>query len=149
MINAVGYDLVLGSTYNVTTQASQLFNTYNSDIIANQLTQIIDAITQAKTQILNYSYNSSNLSSYIGRVIDALCYDLVLGSNYQSVRIAQEFSTAGTDLSTTEIAATISNLGTTIVQIPEVAVSINFVSSINSLVTTINSVIYFYPFNQI
>ena len=141
MINAVGYDLVLGSTHNVTTQASQLFNTYNSDIITNQLTQIIDAITQAKTQILSYSYSSSNLTSYIGRVIDALCFDLVLGSNYQSVRIAQEFPTAGTDLSTTEIAATISNLGTAIVQIAEVAVSVNFVNSINGLVTTINSVI--------
>ena len=141
VIGAVGYDLVLGSTHNVTTQASQLFNTYNSDIITNQLTQIIDAITQAKTQILNYSYSSSNLTTYIGKVIDALCYDLVLGSNYQSVRIAQAFPTAGTDLSATEIAATISNLGATIVQIAEVAVSINFVTSINSLVTTINSVI--------
>jgi hypothetical protein len=141
MINAVGYDLVLGTTHNVTTQASQLFNTYNSDIITNQLTQIIDAITQAKTQILNYSYSSANVTAYIGKVIDALCYDLVLGSNYQSVRIAQAFSTAGTDLSATEIAATISNLGASIVLIPDVAVSQNFVTTINSLVTTINSII--------
>ena len=141
MINAVGYDLVVGSTHNVTTQASQLFSTSNSDIISNQLTQIIDAITQAKTQILNYSYNSANLSTYIGKVIDAVCYDLVLGSNYQSVRVGQAFSTANTDLSTTEIAGALTNLGASIVAISSVANSQTFVTAINSSITTIKTVI--------
>ena len=141
MINAVGYDLVVGSTHNVTTQASQLFGIANSDIISNQLTQIIDAITQAKTQILSYSYSTANLSTYIGKVIDAICYDLVLGGNFQSVRVAQAFSTANTDLSTTEIAGALNDLRASIVAISTVAASPTFVSSINSSITTINSVI--------
>ena len=141
IINAVGYDLVVGSTHNVTTQASQLFFSYNSDIITNQLTQIIDAITQAKTQILNYSYSTANLSTYIGTVIDAICYDLVLGGNYQSVRVAQAFATANTDLSTTEIAGALTDLGLSIVAISSVAASPTFVSAINSSITTIKSVI--------
>jgi hypothetical protein len=141
LINAVGYDLVIGSTHNVTTQASQLFGTANSDIISNQLTQIIDAITQAKTQILGYSYSTANLSTYIGKVIDAICYDLVLGGNYQSIRVAQAFSTASTDLSATEIAGALTDLGASIVAIGSVAASPTFVSAVNSSITTIKSVI--------
>ena len=141
MISAVGYDLVLGTTHNVTTQASQLFGTYNSDIINNQLTQIIDAINQAKTQILNYSYSTASLQTYIGTVIDAICYDLIFGSNYQSLRVAQAFSNAGTSLSTTEIASAITNLGSSIVAISEVATSPTMIATVNSLVTTIKAVI--------
>lgn len=141
IINAVGYDLVVGSTHNITTQTSQLFGIANSDIISNQLTQIIDAITQAKTQILNYSYSTANLSTYMGKVIDAICFDLVLGSNYQSVRVGQAFSTSNTDLNTTEIAGALTDLRASIVAIGSVAASPTFVSAINSSITTIKSVI--------
>jgi len=87
IIQGVAYDLALNSTHNVTTQATNFFYSYNIDVINNNLTQIQDAVTQIRNQILNYSYNynsSSSLQNYITRIIYALCYDFALGSNYQS-----------------------------------------------------------------
>jgi hypothetical protein len=110
IIDAVGYDLVLSSAngisltnYNVITQASQLFNAYNSSIITNQLSQLIDGINYAKTQILDYTYDTTDLQTYIGSIVDALTYDLLFGTNYQSIQAALAFSSAGTDLSTDEM----------------------------------------------
>jgi len=110
IISAVGYDLILSSAngitltnYNVTTQASQLFNEYNSSIITNQLSQLIDGINYAKKQILDYSYDTTDLQTYIGSLVDALTYDLLFGTNYQSIQTALAFSSAGTDLSASEM----------------------------------------------
>jgi hypothetical protein len=141
IVNGVGYDLSLGTTYNSTTQASKLFNAYNDDITTNQLTQIIDAINQAKTKILDYSYSTLNLETYIGQVIDAVCYDMLFGSNYQSVRAAEAFPYANTDLSVEEIAAAITNLGAEIVALPEVTASSSIVNAIDSLILTITNTI--------
>ena len=110
IINGVGYDLITSSAngvsltnYNVITQASQLFNSYNSSIITNQLSQLIDGINYVKKQILDYTYDTTDLQTYIGSVVDALTYDLLFGTNYQSIQAALAFAGAGTDLSTTEM----------------------------------------------
>jgi len=141
IINGISYDVALGTTFNATTQASQLFLAYNSDIVNNQLTQIIDAVNQAKAQILGYSYNTTNLQTYIGQVVDAIGYDLVFGSNWQTVQVGQAFANAGTSLSTTEIAAAITNLGTQITAIGAIAGSPTLVASVNASITRINAVI--------
>jgi Chaperone of endosialidase len=88
IVSAVAYDLALNSTYNVTTKASNFFYDYNSDIIANNLSQIQDAVVQIRNQILNFSvdYNSNtSLEKYIEKIVYALCYDFAIGSNYQSI----------------------------------------------------------------
>ena len=110
ILTAVGNDLVLSSTdgtslttYNVTTAASQLYNAYNSNIINNQLSQIIDAVNYAEQQILNYTYNPTNLHSYVSQVIEALSYDMALGSDYQSIQAGLAFSSAGTGITGLEI----------------------------------------------
>ena len=100
IINGVAYDLVLGTNFNSTTQASILFNSYNSDVSSN-LTTIVAAINNAKQQIVNFSYSTTNTQTYIGKVITALCYDLELGSNYQSIQAGLAFSYANTGLETT------------------------------------------------
>ena len=110
ILDGVGYDLVLGTDYNSITQASKLFNSYNSAIIDNQLAQLIDGINYAKDQVLSYSYSETNLRTYIDQVIEAVCYDLVTGSNFQSLNIARQYPVANTDLSVTEITQTLTNL---------------------------------------
>ena len=100
IINGVAYDLVLGTNFNSTTQASILFNSYNSDVSGN-LTTILAAINNAKQQILNFSYNTVNTQNYIGKVITALCYDLEFGSNYQSIQVGIAFNYSNTGLETT------------------------------------------------
>ena len=103
IISAVAYDLALNTTYNVTTQASNFFYSYNSDVINNNLTQIQDAVKQIRNQILNYSvdYNSNTaLENYIGRLIYALSYDFAVGSNYQSTLAGLYFPYANNSLTT-------------------------------------------------
>jgi hypothetical protein len=110
IVIGVGYDLVLSSTdgtslttYNSTTEASKLYNTYNSSIITNQLTQIIDGINFARDQILDYAYSTPNTQTYIGTVISALADDLALGTNYKSLQVGLAFDSASTGLSDAEI----------------------------------------------
>jgi hypothetical protein len=141
IVNGVGYDLAVGSTYNSTTQASILFNSYNSDIITTQLTQIIDGINYAKNQILGYSCSTANLQTYVGLVIDAICYDLLFSSNFQTVTIAQQFSKYNVGVSTAEIAATLTYVGTQLTAITSVAASSTAIAFINSAITTMNAVI--------
>jgi hypothetical protein len=100
IVDGVAYDLVLGTNFNSTTQASILFNAYNSDVVGN-LSTIIAAIQNAESQILNYSYNTDNTRTYIGKVINALCYDLEFGSNFQSIQVGLGFKYANTGLETT------------------------------------------------
>jgi hypothetical protein len=100
IVNGVGYDLLIGSNFNSVTQASKLFDSYNSDVIGN-LTTIVAAIQNAESQILNYAYSTTDLQTYLGTVIDAVCYDLLLGSNYKSIQVALAFPYANTGLETT------------------------------------------------
>jgi len=113
IVDAVGYDTVLGTTFNSTTQASILFNAYNSDIVENNLTQIIDAVNYARDQVLNFSYSTANTQTYLGQVIDALLYDLIFGSNLRSIQVALSFSTASTGLETTPTVVNTTTVGTT------------------------------------
>jgi hypothetical protein len=111
IISAVSEDLALSSldgtsltTYNVTTQASLLFSQANSNIVNNQLTQILDAIKNVQLQITDYSYNTAPLEAYIGQVVDAITYDLIFGSNYQSIQVALGYSYASTGATPDQIA---------------------------------------------
>jgi len=113
LIDAVCYDLVVGSTYNTTRVATTIL----AGTGTTSLAQTVDAINNVSSQILNYSYVSANLSSYITSVINGLCYDLIFNSNYQTIQAALAFSTANTSLSTTEIVSIIGNLGNEILGI--------------------------------
>jgi hypothetical protein len=114
ILDAVGYDLVLGTTYNTTTAASAYFYGTASNVTNNELVQTIEAITYIKNTILGYAYSSTALETYIGTIINALCYDLIFQSNYQSIQAALYFPDAGTELSSTQIVEIITNLSNTL-----------------------------------
>jgi len=152
ILTAVGYDLVLTdnsgtlSDYNVTTQASLLFNDSTISIIENYFIQINDAINYAKLQILELSYNVVAAENYIDQVINAICYDIVFGSNYQSIQVALLFKDgAGTGLSATEITGALTNLstviGTSASWNSDITISAESVTKINLLITNINDII--------
>ena len=121
ILTGVGNDLVFTNgtgtlaNYNSITQASLLLNANNSEISSNYRLQLIDAINYAQNKVLDFAYNVSNTRTYITAVIDALCYDIVFQSNYQSIRVALEFNSAGTGLSVAEITDALTNLGSIIV----------------------------------
>jgi hypothetical protein len=121
ILTGVGYDMVFDTNHNSTTQASILFNSYNSDIIDNQLAQIIDGINYARDQILEYSYSESNVRAYLDEVINALCYDLLFGGNFQSIQAGRSFKYAKTDLDNSQIVSVLTDLKNNIIAISEVA----------------------------
>ena len=118
-VDGIGYDLILGTNFNSVTQATSLFNpsATNQNIISSQLAQITDAIQQIQTQIASYSYSQPLLQSYITQVINSLCYDMVLGSNYQSVQAALNYGHYGIGISTAEIIYALNQLQTRIISI--------------------------------
>ena len=116
LIDAVCYDLVVGSTYNTSRVATTILDGTGTTSLA----QTIDAINNVATQITSYSYISANLTAYINTVVNGLCYDLIFNSNYQTIQSALAFTTATTNLSAKEIVAIIGNLGNEILGINSV-----------------------------
>jgi len=109
-LDAVSNDLIFGTTYNSYNAGTKYFNEDSNKILSTQLVQTISAIKFAKDLVLGYSYNESSLNSYIDLVLSAVGYDLVFGSNYQSIQAGRAFSSAGTDLSAEQIVGVLNNL---------------------------------------
>ena len=130
ILEGVANDLVLGSTYNSFRSAASYFNDSKSDIINDKLIQTIDAIKFARDQVVGYAFNSSNLSNYIGDVIDAICFDMVFQSNYQSIQVAIAFQDADTGINVDQIIILLANLKESLLLVDEVDVSITAQDSI-------------------
>ena len=73
ILDAVGYDIVLNTNFNSNRAATFYFNGTGEKVLGTQLSQTIEAIKYARDEILNFSYDNTALSVYIGQVIDALC----------------------------------------------------------------------------
>lgn len=130
VIDGITYDLVLETDYNSQTIGTKLFGKKYQELTANQLTQLIDAINYVKQTISNYNYNSVITKNYISDVLNAICYDLVFLSSFQSYKVGYAFKNYGTNLSKTEITETLNNLRDTILNLSEIIVSPEAVSSI-------------------
>ena len=137
MLEAVSYDLVLGSTFNSTTAATLYYSANSSNVLTGQLIQTLAGIKFVRDQVLNCSYNEVNLATYIDNVIQAICYDLSFQSNYQSFQIGLAFNTAGTDLSIDQIADVLNNLKTSLLNTDGVGTIVNAAASITSNIAVI------------
>ena len=141
LIDGVTYDLVVGSTYNTTRVTTGMVATTG----ATSLAQTVDAIEYIRKNIINYSYLSANTSAYITNVINALCYDLIYNSTYNSSQQALLFANANTNLSVTEINAILTNLGNNILglqatpTISNGAVTTTISGALNGSVITVGS----------
>ena len=110
ILTAVSNDLVLDTTFNSNRIAGAYFDGTREEIIGTQLSQTIEAIKFARDQVLNFSYDDVALSSYIGKVVDALCFDLVLQSNYRSIQVGILFNYSGTSVSATQMTSILIDL---------------------------------------
>jgi hypothetical protein len=142
-VTGISYDLVLGTNFNSITQATSLFNVskLNQNIIENQLAQITDAVNQIQTQISDYSYSTTLFSQWMTQVINALCYDMVLGSNYQSIQAGLNFGHYGIQLTETEVSYALTQLQSRILAISNVANNTTAILSIESNISIIVSLI--------
>jgi hypothetical protein len=141
ILDAVGYDIVLDTTFNSNRSATQYFNGTREDILGTQLSQTIEAIKYARDEILNFSYDDAALSIYIGQIIDALSYDLVLQSNLQSIFVANLFPYSGTNISVAQLTELLIDLQNSIVAITQVNTIPAALSSIQQNITTIINVV--------
>ena len=105
LIEAVTYDLVIGSTWNPTAQISALFNGTKTEVISNQISQLKAGINYARDQILGYAYTDTKLNTYTSQIIDALSYDLTAGGNFQSIVAGLAYTNISTGLSPAETAS--------------------------------------------
>jgi len=141
ILDAIGYDIVLDTTYNSYRIAASYFDEANTEVLTNQLIQTIDAIKYTKEQLVNYSYSTINLQSYIDNVINALCFDFAFQSNYQSVQVGILFESANTNLNKSEINAVLLDLKSKLIVLPSVLMSPQIVSSINDNINIILDII--------
>lgn len=108
MLTSVSTDIVLGATRSST--AATNYNSYwegvsyNYDNPTNDgLLQWLDTVNFVKDQIINFSYSPAALETYTGQIIDALAYDLLFFSNYQSIQAGIAFKNKGTNISPSQL----------------------------------------------
>lgn len=110
LISAVSDDLMLGA---VDSQGSTPALTYNSYWFAveylrnhpssDELIQWNSIIDFVKLQFTDFSYNVPNLRNYTAAIVNALCYDFLVSSNYQSLQTGLSFTTANTGISASQL----------------------------------------------
>ena len=137
ILDAVGYDLVLGSTFNVTRAAT----TSLQKIAPNNLVQTVSGIKFARDQILGYSYSTAGVEDYLTTVINALSYDLVFQSNYQSLQAGLAFTSAGTFLSKPQMLEVLTNLKYQIIGNPDVLPVIAGITAVKNVTSAVSSVV--------
>jgi hypothetical protein len=127
ILQAVGDDLLFGTTYNTYNATVGFYDTKLFNTLSEETLQLVEAINYCKNQLLDFSYDSAKLSTYIGNVdinthviniMDAIAYDLVFGSNYQSIKVGMEFATIGTNLSPAQMVEVLNDIKTKIVTLP-------------------------------
>jgi len=114
ILRATSEDLVLSTNFKSLQIGTAYFNPQSANVISNQLVQTIDGINQAKSQVLSFAYNTNNLTSYLTSVINAVNYDMLFGSNYQSIIIGRYYPNANTGVTVVEMVAALNYLYTQI-----------------------------------
>jgi hypothetical protein len=137
ILDAVGYDLVLGSTFNSTRSATGMLR----KIAPNNLVQTVSSIKFARDQILNNSYSTLGVDNYVTSVINAISYDLIFQSNYQSIQVGLAFARAGTFLSQSQIVEVLTNLKYQIIGNPTSIPVIAGITPVKNVVSAVSSVV--------
>ena len=106
LLSAVSSDLVLGAVSTDTGVPQCNYSSYwyavdyiNAHSTSEELIQWVSAINFIRDQIIDFSYSVTGLQSYTVNIINALCYDFLFQSNYQSIQAGLAFATNNTGLS--------------------------------------------------
>jgi len=141
ILDAVANDLVFGTNFNSVLAGTKYYDAASSKVLSSQLIQTIDAIEFARDEILNFSYDTTELRNYINRVIDGLCLDIIFQSNVQSIFLALAYPTANTDTSVDQIIRVLANLKDTLLSytaVTNVPISATIIgNNINAMINII------------
>ena len=141
ILDAVAYDIVLDTTFNSNRAATFYFNGTGDKVLGSQLSQTIEAIKYARDEVLNFSYDNTAVSVYFGKIIDALCYDLALQSNLQSIFVSLLYPYSNTDISVAQLTELLINLQNSIAELPQVNTVPAALSSVQQNITSIINII--------
>lgn len=140
MIDAVCYDLVLDTTFNSVLSGTRYYTAASAAVLSDQLIQTVDAIKFVRDQLINFSYSNPSLSSYIGEVVDALCFDLILLSNFRTTLVGLKFATANTGVEVDQLIGILNNMKASILllaAVSDVPAAVNSVSNNIDLIISI------------
>jgi len=114
LITAVADDLMLGAVESPTGNAQLNYKSYwfaneylKTHLDSNELIQWKSIIEFVKTQIIDFSYSVSNVQKYTKSIVQALCYDFLFGSNYQSIQTGISFNNSNTGLTANQLSSII------------------------------------------
>ena len=141
VLKATSEDLVLSTNFKSLQKGTAYFDPQSSNVITNQLVQTIDGINQARDQVLSYAYSTPNLTDYLTRVINAINYDMLYGSNYQSITVARYFPNANIGVTVEEMRGALNYLYTLISAISPVSSVSGIDQSIRDNLNTIITII--------
>ena len=110
VLKSTSQDLVLSTNFNSLQAGTSYFNYPSSATINSQLVQTIDGINQALSQVLNFTYSNTNLTTFLNKVVQAVSIDMLFGSNYQSIIVGRSYASASTGLSVVEMASALNFL---------------------------------------
>jgi hypothetical protein len=106
LLDNVKTDILLGSTTPNTSVSGTNYNSYwegvtyvRNNPTSEGLIQWIDTVNFVRDQITDFSYDTIALQSYTSQLIDALKYDLLFSSNYQSIQAGIAFKNSNTNIS--------------------------------------------------
>jgi len=112
LLTSVGNDILLGSTNPNTSVSGTNYNSYwegvsyaHDNPTSDGLIQWVETVKFVRDQIVNFSYDTVALQEYTGQIIDALAYDALFLSNYQSIQAGIAFKHANTKIDAHELAA--------------------------------------------
>ena len=112
LLTSVGNDVLLGSTNPNSSVSGTNYNSYwegvsyvHDNPTSDGLIQWVETVKFVRDQIVNFSYDTVALQAYTGQLIDALAYDTLFQSNYQSIQSAIAFKNANTKISANELAS--------------------------------------------
>jgi hypothetical protein len=112
LLTSIGNDVLLGSTNPNSSVSGTNYNSYWEGVsyihdypTSDGLIQWVETIKFVRDQIIDFSYNPAALQTYTGQIIDALAYDALFQSNYQSIQAGIAFKNANTKISATELAS--------------------------------------------
>jgi hypothetical protein len=110
LLTNISTDLVLGATDPDSSTSGTNYNSYwegvsyiHDNPTSDGLIQWIETINFVRDQIIDFSYDTVALQAYTGQIIDAIIYDLLFKSNYQSIQAGIAFKNAGTKISADQL----------------------------------------------
>ena len=145
IVAAVSDDLVLDTNYRSVNAARAYYEAVASTVITAQLNTTIEGINYALSIIQGYQYNEVDRKAKIAQILDAIGWDILFASNYQSVRMGQSyFYAAGHNTTDAEIEQTIGALDfikETLVALPDLIGQTTAIARISSSIDVIKNIL--------